>query len=58
MKLESKPNKKKIRITKYLNKFILYRLADLAERLGFKSEKINNLKTRYFNYINRRLPSR
>ena len=45
-KLEPKPSERKIRTTKDLNRSVLYRLADLAERLGFKSEKISDLKAK------------
>ena len=55
-KLELKLNKRKIRTIKDFNKFVLYRLADLAERLGFKSERISDLKAKYSNYIDGRSP--
>jgi len=58
IKLEPKPSKRNIRTTKDLNRSVPYRLADLAERLGFKSEKINDLKAKYSSYIDGRLPSR
>ena len=48
---------KKIRTTKNLNKFILYELTDLTKRLKFKSKKINDLKTKDFNYANERSSS-
>lgn len=57
-KLEPKPSKRKIRTTKDLNRSVLYRLADLAERLGFKLEKISDLKAKNSSYIDGRLPSR
>ncbi len=56
-KLEPKPSKRKIRTTKDLKRSVLYRLADLAERLGFKSEKISDLKANYSSYIDGRSPS-
>ena len=56
-KLEPKPNKRKIRTTKDLNRSVLYRLADLAEQLGFKSERISDLKAKYSSYADGRLPS-
>ena len=56
--MELKFNKKMIRTTKDLNKSVLYKLADLAERLKFKSEKISDLKAKNFNYMNGRLPFR
>ena len=45
-KLEFKFNERKIRTTKDLNRFVLYELVDFAERLGFKSEKISELKAK------------
>lgn len=58
IKLKFKFSEKNIRITKNLDKFILYKLIDLTERLKFKSKKINDLKTKYFNYANERLSSK
>ncbi len=56
-KLEPKPSERKIRTTKDLDRSILYGLADLAERLGFKSEKISDLKAKYSSYADGRLLS-
>ena len=53
-KLKLKSSKRKIRTTKNLNKFVLYKLIDLTKRLKFKSKKISDLKTKYFNYANKR----
>jgi len=56
-KLEPKPSERKIRTTKDLKRSVLYGLADLAERLGFKSEKISDLKANYSSYADGRSPS-
>ena len=56
-KLEPKPSERKIRTTKDLDRSVLYGLADLAERLGFKSEKISDLKAEYSSHADGRLPS-
>ena len=56
-KLEPKPSERKIRTTKDLNRSVLYRLADLAERLGFKSEKISDLKAKNSSHADGRSPS-
>jgi len=56
-KLEPKPSERKIRTTKDLNRSVLYGLADLAERLGFKSEKISDLKAKYSSHADGRSPS-
>ena len=56
-KLEPKPSERKIRTTKDLNRSVLYGLADLAERLGFKSEKISDLKAKYSSHAGGRSPS-
>ena len=53
-KLEPKPSERKIWTTKDLNRSVLNRLADLAERLGFKSERISNLKAKYSSYADGR----
>jgi len=53
-KLKLKSSERKIRTTKNLNKFVLYELIDLTKRLKFKSKKISDLKTKYFNYANER----
>ncbi|KAL8832497.1 MAG: hypothetical protein Q9191_000224 [Dirinaria sp. TL-2023a] len=45
-KLKPKPSERKIRTTKDLNRSVLYELIDLTERLGFKSKKISDLKTK------------
>ena len=56
-KLEPKPSERKIRTTKDLNRSVLHGLADLAERLGFKSERISDLKAKYSSYADGRSPS-
>jgi hypothetical protein len=56
-KLEPKPSERKIRTTKDLNRSVLYGLADLAVRLGFKSEKISDLKAKYSSHEDGRSPS-
>ncbi len=56
-KLEPRPSERKIRTTKDPNKSVLYGLADLAERPGFKSEKISDLKTKYSSHADGRSPS-
>ena len=56
-KLEPKPSERKIRTTKDLNRSVLYGLADLAERLGFKSEKISDLKAKNSSHADGRSPS-
>jgi len=56
-KLEPKPSERKIRTTKDPNQSVLYGLADLAERLGFQSEKISDLKAKYFGHADERSPS-
>ena len=56
-KLEPKPSERKIRTTKDPNKSVLYGLADLAERLGYKSEKISDLKAKYSSHADGRSPS-
>ena len=56
-KLEPKPSERKIRTTKDLNRSVLHGLADLAERLGFKSERISDLKPKYSSYADGRSPS-
>ena len=53
-KLKLKSSKRKIRTTKNLNRFVLYKLIDLTKRLKFKSKKISDLKTKYFSYVNER----
>jgi len=56
-KLEPKPSERKIRTTKDPNQSVLYGLADLAERLGFQSEKISDLKAKYSGHADERSPS-
>ncbi len=55
-KLEPKPKERKIQ-TKDPNKSVLYGLAELAERLGFRSAKISDLKAKYSGHADVRLPS-
>ncbi len=56
-KLEPKPSERKIRTTKDLDRSVRYGLADLAEGLGFKSEKISDLKAKYSSHVDGRSPS-
>lgn len=56
-KLEPRPSERKIRTTKDPNKSLLYVLANLAERLGFKSNKISDLKVKYSSDADGRPPS-
>ena len=58
IKVEPKPVKRIIRTTKDPNKSVLYGLADLAERLGFESAKIGDLKAKYSSYADVRSQSR
>jgi len=53
-KLELKSSERKIWTTKNLNRFVLYRLANLTKRLGFKLEKISDLKAKYSNHADER----
>jgi len=57
-KVEPKPAQRKIRITKDPDKSTLCGLADLAERLGFKSIKISDLKAKYSSHADVRSQSR
>ncbi len=57
-KVKSKSTERKSRMTKNLDKFALYELADLAERLEFKSIEISDLKAKYFSHANVRSQSR
>ena len=58
IKVEPKPAERMIRTTKDPNKSALYGLADLAERLGFGSAKISDLKAKNSNYADVRSQSR
>ena len=55
--MEPKPSERKIRTKKDLNRSVLYGLADLAERLGFKLERISDLKAKYSSYADGHSPS-
>lgn len=57
-KVEPKPTERKSRMTKDPDKSALYGLADLAERLGFKSTEISDLKAKYSSHANVRSQSR
>jgi hypothetical protein len=46
-RMEPKQKERMVRTTKDPDKSVLYELADLAERLGFKSSKITDLKAKY-----------
>lgn len=57
-KVEPKPAERMIATMKDPNKSALFGLADLAERLGFKSAKIGDLKAKYSNHADIRSQSR
>jgi len=57
-KVKPKSTERKSRMTKNLDKFALYELADLVERLEFKSIEISDLKAKYFSHANVRSQSR
>ena len=58
IKIEPKLAKRMIRTTKDPNKSALYGLTDLAERLGFESAKISDLKAKNSNHADVRSQSR
>ena len=58
IKVEPEPAERMVRTTKDPNKSALYGLTDLAERLGFESAKISDLKAKISNHADVRSQSR